>query len=176
MKTDDRPQWERDDEDAEAHFKLTRADRALLQAGLAASVKTGTAAGLIMGFGPWALILLLRAAMGDGWRFSHWTVNLTDYAVLALVLGPAMGALRYWSNLGHRFNLVPMANVRAGWHTWLGLVAIDVMVVVFTMEDQLGVLLLFAIFGLVWLGLLYDMLWTFVHNRLIGNRLFTRPQ
>ena len=175
MKQDNRPQWERDDDEVESYFKLTRDDKTLLRAGLPAAAKSGAAAGLVLGAGPWLLTLLLRGVLGGGWRFDHWIVNLTWYAAIALLLGPAMGALRYWSNLGHRFKAVPMAGVRAGWHTWLGLATIDIMVVVFTAEDRLGVLLLFAIFGLIWLGLLYDMLWTALQDRLIGNRLFTNP-
>ena len=173
---DDRPQWELDDENQESHFKLTADDKTLIRAGVPTAVKSGTAAGLILGAGPWLLVLLLRALLGGGWRFDHWIVNLTLYAGLALVLGPAMGALRYWSTIGHRFSMMPMASVRAGWHTWLGMVAIDLMVIIFTTEDRLGVLLIFIFFGLIWLGLLYDLIWTFIQNRLLRSRLFARAQ
>ena len=67
---------------------------------------------------------------------------------------------------------MPVAGVRAGWNTWLGLVAIDVLVVVYGAEDQLGMLLVIALFGLVWLGLLYDMIWTALQDLIIRWGLF----
>jgi len=171
-RVDSRPKWEQDDEYAEAKHKLTRGDRALILAGGRAATLTGALAGLLLGFGPLLLTLLLRAAMGGGWGFDHWTYNLTYYAILTLVIGFPMGWLRFWSNLGHRFGTVPVATVRAGWNTWVGLVAIDVMVIVYGAEDQLGMLLVIALFGLVWLGLLYDMLWTALQDIIVRLGLF----
>ena len=169
---DTRPKWAQDDELVDVAHKLTVNDRALIQAGTRAAVLSGGAAGLILGAGPWALTLLLRAGLGGGWSFAHWTYNLTYYAILSLAIGFAMGWLRLWSNLGHRFGTVPVAGVRAGWNTWLGLAAIDVLIIVYGLEDQLGPLLLIALFGLVWLGLLYDIVWTAAQDALIRRRLF----
>lgn len=169
---DTRPKWEQDDEFAESKDKLTRGHRALIRAGGRAATFSGAAAGLLLGFGPWAVTLVLRAALGGGWHFDHWTVNLTYYAVLVLVIGFPMGWLRLWSNLGHRFGTVPVAGVRAGWNTWVGLIAVDALVIVFGAEDQLGMLLVIALFGLVWLGLLYDMLWTALQDAILRMGLF----
>ena len=169
---DTRPKWMQDDELVDREHRLTPADRALILAGPRAAVLSGGTAGLILGFGPWVVTLGLRALLGGGWTFSHWTYNLTYYAVLSLVIGFAMGGLRRWSNLGHRFSTVPVANVRAGWNTWLGLAAVDVLIIIFGLEDQLGMLLVIALFGLVWIGLLYDLLWTAVQDALIRLGLF----
>jgi hypothetical protein len=169
---DTRPQWMRDDEAVEAAHRLTKGDRALIAAGTRAAVLSGGLTGLILGGGPWAVTLLVRAALGGGWSFAHWTVNLSVYAALSLAIGFAMGGLRLWSSLGHRFGTVPVAGVRAGWNTWLGLVAIDLLVIVYTLEDNLGPLLLIAVFGLVWIGLLYDLVWTAVQDALIRAAVF----
>jgi hypothetical protein len=163
---DPRPQWERDDEVAE--WKLTRADRALLRAGPAAAVRSGALAGVALGPVPWALTLLLRAALHGGWHLDHWVVNLTIYAALSVAAGTAMGALRHWSCLGHRFHAVPLAGVRAGWDTWLGIVAIDTFVVVAVLEDGLGALLLIAVWGLLWLGLLYSLVWAALQDLVLA--------
>jgi hypothetical protein len=159
---DTRPQWERDDENHP--YRLTAADRSLIRAGPVAAARSGAVAGAILGPGPWAATLLLRAAFGGGWHFDHWVVNLTIYAALSLVAGTAMGALRRWSCLGHRFHTVPLAGVRAGWDTWLGIVVIDAFVMNAVIEDGLGVLLIFAVFGLIWLGLLYSVVWAAMQN------------
>jgi len=169
---DTRPKWAQDDELVDMAHRLTAADRALIEAGPRAAVLSGGAAGLLLGFGPWAVTLLLRALLGGGWGFDHWTYNLTYYAILSLVIGFAMGGLRRWSNIGHRFGTVPVANVRAGWNTWLGLVAVDALIIVFGLEDQLGPLLLITLFGLVWIGLLYDLVWTAVQNAIVRVGLF----
>ncbi len=169
---DTRPKWMRDDEFVDQAHRLTPADRTLIEAGTRAAVLSGGAAGLLLGFGPWAVTLLLRAVLGGGWSFSHWTYNLTYYAILSSVIGFAMGGLRRWSNVGHRFSTVPLANVRAGWNTWLGLVAVDVLLVVFGAEDHLGMLLVIALFGLIWVGVLYDLVWTSAQNVLIRLGLF----
>lgn len=169
---DTRPKWLQEDEFVDQQFRLKAADRSLIEAGPRAATLSGGAAGLILGFGPWAVTLLARAALGGGWRFDHWTYNLTYYAVLSLLLGFAMGGLRRWSNIGHRFSMVPVANVRAGWNTWLGLVAIDVMIIIYGGEDHLGMLLVIALFGLVWIGVLYDLVWTAVQDALIRRGVF----
>jgi len=153
-----RARWELDDEDAD--HKLTRADRRLLLAGRAAAARSGALAGAALGGLPWVVILLARALLGGGWHFDAWVWWLTAYAATALVMGPLMGWLRLWSCAGHRFGVVPLAGVRAGWETWAGVAAIDVLVIAAVSSAQLGVLLLFAVFALLWAGLLYSMLWT----------------
>lgn len=169
---DPRPKWEQDDEFADSKNKLTTGDRALIRAGNRVAVLSGATAGLILGFGPWVVTMVLRAALGGSWHFDHWTFNLTYYAILTLVIGFPMGWLRRWSNLGHRFGSVPVSGTRAGWNTWLGLIAIDTMVIVYGVEDQLGAVLLITLFGLVWLGLLYDILWTSVQDAIVRGGWF----
>lgn len=169
---DHRPQWMRDDENVEAHLRLTRADRALIDAGPRAALLSGGAVGVGMGFGLWVVVLLLRAVLGGGFSFHHWTYDLTAYAVLSSLLGFAMGPLRRWSNLGHRFRMMPMINVRAGWNTWLGLVAMDLLVIIFAAEANLGMVLVFAFFGLIWVGVLYDVIWTVLQDLLIRRGMF----
>ncbi len=170
-KVDSRPQWEREDEGHEFH--LHPIDRAVIVVGYRGAAVTGLLAGAVIGVLPWALVLLIRAAMHGGWHFDHWVWNMTIYAWGSVPLGAAMGALRRWSALGHRYHLVPMANVRAGWDTWLGILAIDLFVCEILIVDGVGLLLLFTIWGLMWLGLLYSMILSGVQNmfvRLLRDR------
>jgi len=165
VRVDNRPQWERDDEDAE--HRLTAQDRALIAAGAGAAARSGLLAGLLLGAVPAVLVLLLRAVLGGGWRPEHWVWNLLIYSALVAAAGPAMGLLRRWSCLGHRFGTVPLAGTRASWDTWLGLIAVDAFVVWALIQDNLGVLLLFVLIGLVWLGLLYSIIWAALQARLL---------
>ncbi len=128
----------------------------MILGGAGRAARTGAVAGLPLRFGPWVRILGARVPLGGGWSLPHWAVNQTAYAAL----GAPVGWLRRWTGLGHRFGTIPLAGWRAGWHTWLGLAAIDVLVIVFVAENGLGGLLLVGLFGLLWLRVLYDRVWS----------------
>ncbi len=163
---DTRPRWMREDEGSD--FQLHEADREVIYAGAATSGLAGLAAGFLIGAVPWGLTLVLRAALGGGWSYHHWTWNLTVYGLGSLPLGLFMGWLRRWSAMGHRYREIPLASYRAGWDTWLAVLCVDVFVVEIFMVDRLGVLLIFMIWGLVWAGVVYAMLWTKIHDKAVA--------
>lgn len=167
---DTRPIWEREDEGS--NFPLRNVDREVIYCGAKGSGLAGLAAGFVIGVLPWGITLLLRAALGGGWSFHHWTWNLTIYGLGSLPLGLCMGWLRRWSAMGHRYREIPMANTRAGWDAWLAIAAVDIFVMEMFMVDRLGVLLIFLIWGLVWAGVVYSMLWTKIHDKAVAYLRF----
>ena len=166
---DPRPEWEQEDERVEPEFRLRERDRRLIRVGAGAATLSGGLAGVLLGPLPTAVVLAVRAAMGGSWHIDHWVHNLLIYSVLAVAIGFPMGWLRRRSCLGHRFRMVPMAGVRAGADTWLGMAVIDIMLIAYVMEDGLGLLLLFTVWGLIWIGLLYDLVWASAQGMILAR-------